>query len=285
MSVSSGRDAFSFHVVNPELSRCRNQAAPLLCNSHLTPECSTSVKATATELFFPDSPLTPRLDDGESGAVGRPQPVHHTSPVLEAHYLLPSPLQQGGGAHMPGAQDQAPSAALLNSNPTLDVAWVQGLSFKRKIPGVPVNAALLSSSAPRHPHRVLPAHAGPGGQRHDLCYLSNCAISTCARRQARPPSPGRAPRTAVHTPRKGSSHHRAVRDPAQVRVGWGERRGVAAAVTAGATQLLDLGSQAQYLMLSARSLGSAPQGGLGVQDTPGVCFQGLLASFCRCGSK
>ena len=47
---------------------------------------------------------------------------------------------------------------------------------------------------------------------------------------------------------------------------------MAAAVTAEATQLLDLGSQAQYLTLSARSLGSAPQGGLGVQDTPGVCF-------------
>ena len=126
-----------------------------------------------------------------SGAAGGPQPVHHTRPVLEAHYLLPSPLQQGGGAGMLGAQDQAPSAALLNSNPTLYMVWIQGLSFKKKIPSIPVNAALLSSSVQRHLHRMLPAHAGPGGQRHDLCYLSNCAISTCARRQARPPSPGR----------------------------------------------------------------------------------------------
>lgn len=47
-----------FLVVDSELTRQRSQAARLLCNSHLTPECSTSVKATAAKLFFSDSLLT-----------------------------------------------------------------------------------------------------------------------------------------------------------------------------------------------------------------------------------
>lgn len=92
-SVSSGCDASFFHVVNSEFSRWRSQAELLLCNSHLTPECSTSVKAMAAKLFFSDSLLTTPTGwwRAWSGSRAAGHSSHHSSTAVPgAHYPLAS---------------------------------------------------------------------------------------------------------------------------------------------------------------------------------------------------
>lgn len=127
MSVNSGRHAFFFHAVNPQLSWWQNQAALLLCNSHLTPERSTSVKTTAAQLFFSDSPLTNSTRWWRAWSSLRV--ASHSSLHSTRHptglIILPSPLPimhtQGwvGAERDDGTQNQEPSAVLLNETPAL----------------------------------------------------------------------------------------------------------------------------------------------------------------------
>lgn len=92
-SVSSGCDTSFFHVVNSEFSRWRSQAVLLLCNSHLTPECSTSVKAMAAKLFFSDSLLTTPTGwwrAWSSSRVAGHSSHYSSTAVPGAHYPLAS---------------------------------------------------------------------------------------------------------------------------------------------------------------------------------------------------
>lgn len=140
-SVSSGCDASFFHVVNSELSRWRSQAALLLCNSHLTPECSTSVKAMAAKLFFSDRLLTTPTGwwRAWSGSRVAGHSSHHSSTAMPgAHYPLASePLKSTphswvGGKHNNGNQDW------WNVKPVLDRVWDQGrIQENKQFSGLP----------------------------------------------------------------------------------------------------------------------------------------------------
>lgn len=140
-SVSSGCDASFFHVVNSELSRWRSQAALLLCNSHLTPECSTSVKAMAAKLFFSDRLLTTPTGwwRAWSGSRVAGHSSHYSSTAMPgAHYPLASePLKSTphswvGGKHNNGNQDW------WNVKPVLDRVWGQGrIQENKQFSGLP----------------------------------------------------------------------------------------------------------------------------------------------------
>lgn len=128
-SVSSGCDASFFHVVNSELSRWRSQAALLLCNSHLTPECSTSVKAMDAKLFFSDSLLTTPTGWWRAWSSSRVAGhlSHHSSTAMPgAHYPRASAPLKSAPHSWVGAKHNNGNQGWWNLKPVQDRVWVQG---------------------------------------------------------------------------------------------------------------------------------------------------------------
>lgn len=180
-----------------EPSQWRSPAAPLLCNSHLTPECSTSVKATAAKLFLSDSPLTPHwMMERAERLEGCGPSITPDTPT--SHKVCPGLITRPGGAGQVSAQDQVPPTphGFIKFESCHAPGLDSGTELSKKDSKAPCkfcSTFLLRPPPPTRLHSVHPAQTGPAPRGPTFAvYLHHQHL---LQETSQAPWPSRAPGT------------------------------------------------------------------------------------------